>query len=80
MMLEIRELSVGYARRPVIRSLSTGPLPSGRVIALLGPNGSGKSTLLKALAGLLRPSNGQVLLGETDMTRLSPARRAQQVA
>lgn len=77
--LEIRHLSVGYRRRPVIRSLSAGPLPAGRIIALLGPNGSGKSTLLKALAGLLRPLEGQVLLGETDITRLSPARRAQQV-
>ncbi|TAN28034.1 MAG: ABC transporter ATP-binding protein [Castellaniella sp.] len=79
-MLEIRHLSVGYSRRPVIRSLSAGPLPAGRIIALLGPNGSGKSTLLKALAGLLRPLGGQILLGGTDITHLPPARRAQQVA
>ncbi|MGS1118216.1 ABC transporter ATP-binding protein [Castellaniella sp. UC4442_H9] len=79
-MLEIRHLSVGYARHPVIRSLSAGPLPSGRIIALLGPNGSGKSTLLKALAGLLRPSSGQILLGGADIARGSPAHRARQVA
>lgn len=79
-MLEIRDLSAGYARRPVIRSLSAGPLATGRIIALLGPNGSGKSTLLKALAGLLRPSSGQILLGGTDITRLPPTHRARQVA
>jgi heme exporter protein A len=35
-------------------------LASGESLAVLGPNGSGKSTLLRILAGLLRPSGGQV--------------------
>jgi ABC-type multidrug transport system ATPase subunit len=37
-------------------------LPAGGILALLGPNGSGKSTLLQALAGILSPSEGKVLL------------------
>ncbi len=35
-------------------------VPAGRVLAVLGPNGAGKSTLLRILAGLTRPSAGQV--------------------
>ncbi|MHA6621845.1 sulfate/molybdate ABC transporter ATP-binding protein [Pseudonocardia sp. DLS-67] len=38
---------------------------SGEVLAVLGPNGAGKSTLLGVLAGLLRPDEGHVRLGET---------------
>ncbi|MEU4562336.1 ABC transporter ATP-binding protein [Actinoplanes sp. NPDC023936] len=41
----------------------------GRFTAIMGPSGSGKSTLMHCLAGLDTASSGQVLLGETDLTR-----------
>ena len=42
----------------------------GGAYALLGPSGCGKSTLLNIISGLLVPSHGKVLFGETDVTRL----------
>ncbi len=44
---------------------------AGESVALLGPSGSGKSTLLNLLAGLLRPTSGQIYLGADDITVMS---------
>lgn len=55
-------LTVRRGRRTVLRDIDLA-VQSGEVIGLVGPNGAGKSTLLAALAGDLRPSAGDVLIG-----------------
>ncbi|MFS8570835.1 MAG: ABC transporter ATP-binding protein [Thermaerobacter sp.] len=59
--LRAEGLSAGYDGTAVVRDVSCSP-PPGRITAIVGPNGCGKSTLLKALARLLRPWTGTVLL------------------
>jgi putative ABC transport system ATP-binding protein len=46
-------------------------MQSGAFTAIMGPSGSGKSTLLHVLAGLDRPTSGQIHLGDTEITGLS---------
>jgi putative ABC transport system ATP-binding protein len=43
----------------------------GEYVAIMGPSGSGKSTLLHVLAGLDRPTSGEVYLGDTEITSLN---------
>ncbi|HET9672472.1 MAG TPA: ABC transporter ATP-binding protein [Actinomycetota bacterium] len=48
----------------------TAEFAGGRFTAIMGPSGSGKSTLLHCLAGLDRPTSGQVFIGDADLTAL----------
>ncbi len=68
-VLRAQHLSKSY-RSPVLRDLDVGIEP-GQFVAIMGPSGSGKSTLLHCLSGMDRPTDGSVLLGDTEMTTLS---------
>ena len=51
-------------------------LDPGALTCLIGPNGAGKSTLVHCVAGFLRPEDGRILLGRTDVAGRPPHRRA----
>ena len=63
--IELRDVSATYvergARLPVLDRLSFAVAP-GEFLAVIGPSGSGKSTLLDAIAGLIEPDTGEILL------------------
>ncbi|MEM1343563.1 MAG: ABC transporter ATP-binding protein [Pseudomonadota bacterium] len=74
------KLRHSYMRRPKARedwALHSVDIAwqDGGAYALLGPSGCGKTTLLNLISGLLRPSEGRILFGERDVTRLAPDRR-----
>lgn len=58
-MLEIRHLTRKYISRVAVNDVSLTIEP-GRTYVLLGPNGSGKTTLMKMIAGLTRPTSGEI--------------------
>ncbi len=60
--LEIRDLTVSYGANTALVGIEAS-IPPGVVAGLVGPNGSGKSTLLKAIAGVIRPDDGEILFG-----------------
>lgn len=61
-MIDARHLAKSYGDRQVLDDVSF-KLEQGQCLALFGPNGAGKSTLLKLLSLLVRPTDGELLLG-----------------
>ncbi len=59
--LVVSNLTAGYGGPPIIESISIEARP-GAVTAVVGPNGAGKSTLMKAIAGSIRPMDGEIRL------------------
>ncbi len=69
--LTARGIVAGYsAADEVLKGVDLEVHP-GEIVCIIGPNGAGKSTLLKAIAGLLRPSQGRVELQGADITGLA---------
>jgi branched-chain amino acid transport system ATP-binding protein len=60
-MLEVRDVAARYGDVQVLWGASLEIL-AGEVVTIIGPNGAGKTTLLRTIAGLHRPSSGQVVL------------------
>jgi iron complex transport system ATP-binding protein len=69
--LEAQGLVCRYGDRKVLHKLTLAAA-AGEVLGLIGPNGAGKTTLLRALARLLRPHLGSVLLQGHDVWKMSP--------
>ena len=55
-------------------------IKAGQNIALIGASGAGKTTVLNLLLGFIRPTQGQILLGETDLATVPLAQWREQIA
>ena len=69
MLLKVRNLNVAYGDAPAVWDACLD-IDAGQIVSVVGPNGAGKSTLINAIAGILRPKGGEVLLDGTDIARL----------
>jgi iron complex transport system ATP-binding protein len=74
-LIQAQRLVLGYNGHEVIDQLDLTARP-GELVGLIGPNGAGKTTVLRALAGLLQPRGGSVLIDEQSIDSLSSAARA----
>lgn len=72
--LEIQELTISYENKPIVKNLSI-EIYDGEMVSLLGPSGVGKTTILKAIAGLLRPDSGKILINGQRIDHLPAEKR-----
>lgn len=65
-MINVQDLKIHYGEFVAVDNLSFSVKP-GTVFGLIGPNGAGKTTTIKAIATLIEPTYGEIMLGETSV-------------
>lgn len=79
-MLELKNISFrvedeGAGKKEIIKNISL-TIPDNQFVVLTGPNGGGKSTLARLIAGIEKPTSGQIFLNGEDITNLGITERA----
>ena len=72
--MQVRNISHRYDQKLALQSVSLDAARS-EILALLGPSGSGKSTLLAAIAGIIKPGAGEIVVGGRNLLDLPPEAR-----
>ncbi len=70
MVLELKNVSVGYGKQKVIDSVSAS-FEKGKLTSIIGPNGCGKSTLLKSMVNILPIFDGEILADGVSLEKMS---------
>jgi branched-chain amino acid transport system ATP-binding protein len=70
-LLEMTDIRAGYGAADILHGINIDIEP-GKIGVIVGPNGAGKSTTLKALFGLLKVSEGNVVFDGRDVTNKAP--------
>ncbi|CAB4590651.1 unannotated protein [freshwater metagenome] len=66
-----KDITVKFGGLTAVNNV-TFDIPSGKIVSLIGPNGAGKTTFFNVLTGLYKPTSGNVLFGEEDITARPP--------
>jgi branched-chain amino acid transport system ATP-binding protein len=74
-LLNIQGVSMDFGALRVLNNLNFG-VEEGALHAIVGPNGAGKTTLFNLISGFLRPTEGQILYKEQDISHIPPHRMA----
>src|SRR5499426_3293389 len=70
-MLEVRDVTKSFDGFLAVSGVSF-TVPQGSISAIIGPNGAGKTTLFNLITGHLRPTSGQVVFRDRDVTGIAP--------
>lgn len=74
-MIRISNVRFTYPDQRFSLQIPSWEVTAGDQVAIVGPSGSGKTTLLHLLAGILKPQQGSILLGDFEMARATDAQR-----
>ena len=66
-----KDITVKFGGLTAVNNV-TFDIPQGKIVSLIGPNGAGKTTFFNVLTGLYKPTSGNVLFGEEDITARPP--------
>jgi phospholipid/cholesterol/gamma-HCH transport system ATP-binding protein len=69
-VIELKDTSFSAQDKTIVRNISIA-FAEGETVALIGPSGGGKSTVLKLAAGLILPSDGEVLYRQQDISLMN---------
>jgi ABC-type Fe3+/spermidine/putrescine transport system ATPase subunit len=72
--LVLKNLEIRYDSEVVIQSFNL-VVHDGEMVSILGPSGAGKTTILKAVAGLIQPENGEILIDGSPVQGVPPEKR-----
>jgi simple sugar transport system ATP-binding protein len=72
-IIELRDITKSYGNVYALGGVNL-KVNNGEVVGLLGDNGAGKSTLIKILAGVIKPTSGQILVNGQEVQNWSPAK------
>ncbi|MCK5540930.1 MAG: ATP-binding cassette domain-containing protein, partial [Deltaproteobacteria bacterium] len=74
-ILEVNNLHLSFGGLQVLQDVSFS-VNSGEIYAIIGPNGAGKTSILNCLGGFYQQQKGEILFDQTNISHISPDRRA----
>ncbi len=67
--LKLKDITLGYRKKPVVEGINFEVKP-GEILGIVGANGCGKSTIIKAIARIIKPFSGNILLNEINIAQI----------
>ena len=77
-MISVEDLTISFNGFVAVDAINF-EVPAGQVIGILGSNGAGKSSTMKALAGIIRPASGAIVIDSHTLTNIKEEERAKRV-
>ena len=68
-LVQLRDIHLAFGANEVLKGINVD-IQRGQAVTIIGPSGSGKSTILRCITGLLRPQQGQIRVGDTQVQNL----------